>query len=139
VTFEGPFKKEASDNNYTVGEDLADYLVEGLKERGFEIKSVEDVEFAFLIKCISGTIKYEIMVGLDSIYNRYWEVSLNPRYGFFSRLLGQIEEKELEELLKGIHTVLKLNSSIVGIRWYKSYGDQDSIKNKDYSTYPVDV
>ena len=138
VTFDGAFNKKVQKNNYIAGQDLAEYLAKRLEEQSFIINSIENIEYAFLIKCLSGKIEYEIMVSLDSIYNRYWEITFKPRYGFIQKLFGKNEDEELGYLLKSVNDILEKDNSIFDIRWYKYYGDQNVIKNKKYSTNPLE-
>lgn len=139
VTFDAPFDKGIQDEEPNIaGEDLARYLADELTSQGFEIKSVENVEFAFEIICLSGTIEYEVMVGLDVIHNKWWEVAVKQKYGFFAKLFGKNEDEELGNLLKSLDKILKSNTSVKDIKWYRSYSDVDSLKNKKHFNSPVE-
>lgn len=140
MTFDAPFnKKIQQDEEYNIaGEDLANYLAEELIKRGFLVNKVENIEFAFEIKCMSGTIEYEIMVALDVLYHERWEIAVQPRYGFWARLFGKNEDQELGGLLNGINDILKENASVTDIKWYRQYSNPDSLKNKKFFNSPVE-
>ncbi len=137
VTFEAPFSKVVQRDYHIVGGDLAGYLAENLKQRGFVVKSAQNIEYAFEIKCLSGQIEYGMTIGLDTVYNKRWEVAVQPRYNFLDKLFGKNEDKELSDLLNTVDAILHSDQAISDIKWYKSYNDPDSLKHKPYFEGPV--
>lgn len=139
VTFDAPFNKEIQEEEPNIaGEDLSGYLAEELTKKGFLINKVENIEYAFEVKCMSGSIEYEIMVGLDVVYKKWWEVVVKPKYGFLAKLFGKNEDQELGSLLNGINDILKGNTLVTDIKWYRQYSDIDSLKNKKFFNSPAE-
>jgi hypothetical protein len=112
-------------------------LAAGLRARGFASSEPEDQEFAHFFRCRSGSREYEIMAAFDFVEGDSWEVNCPPTLGFFPRLLGKTEEKELSSLIGAIHAVMQSNSRVKEMLWYtssggKSNGSPDPIQ----SAYP---
>jgi len=101
---------------------FAEAIVAGLRVRGFHAADPEDVEFAHLIKCSSGQVRYEIMIGFDHDDQRTWEVSCPPTLGFLARLFGRSEDRELGDLLRAVHDTVLKDERVAKVRWHPRYG-----------------
>jgi hypothetical protein len=104
--------------------EVAAALAAGLRAKGFSPSAPKDQEFAHFLRCASGPHEYEIMVAFDFVDGHTWEVSCPPVLGFFSRLRGKTEEKELSPLIKAVHETMQSNSHVKEMEWYPSYGDK---------------
>jgi hypothetical protein len=66
------------------------------------------------------------MVAFDFVEGHTWEVSCPPVLGFFSRLFGKTEEKELFSLIGAIHAAMQSNPRVKEMLWYPSCGDKSN-------------
>jgi hypothetical protein len=106
---------------------VASTLIAGLRAKGFTPSEPEDQEYAHSFRCPSGRFNYEIMVAFDFVDGgRTWEVSCPPSLGFFSRLFGQNEDKELSALIKAIHETMTSEGHAQRLQWYPRYGDKSN-------------
>jgi hypothetical protein len=64
------------------------------------------------------------MVAFDFVDGSAWEISCPPVFGFFSRLLGRNEDKELSALIKALHETMEINSRVKEMHWHPSYADK---------------
>jgi hypothetical protein len=106
--------------------EIAANLAAGLRARGFSPSEPEDQEFAHFFRCRSGSRDYEIMVAFDFVEGRSWEVNCPPTLGFFPRLFGKTENKELSSLVDAIHGVMQSNPRVKDMVWYASAGDKSN-------------
>src|SRR5438270_509469 len=102
--------------------EMASALTAGLRARGFSASEPEDQEYAHFFRCTSGPREYEVMAAFDFVEGQTWEVSCKPVLGFFSRLFGKTEEKELSALIMAIHETMRSNPRVQEMHWYPSYG-----------------
>jgi hypothetical protein len=106
--------------------EIATSLAAGLRAKGFSPSEPKDEEFAHYFRCPCGGREYEIMTAFDFMDGHTWEVSCPPRLGFFSRLLGRTEEKELSTLIMAIHDTIHANPHVKEMHWYPAYGDESN-------------
>ena len=104
--------------------DVAEDLVVGLRAMGFNPSDPEDQVFVHFVYCSSGEHRYEIMIAFDFVGEALWEISCPRRFGFFAKLFGKREDKELSALIQAIHRVVEKNPKVKEMRWHPKYGDK---------------
>ena len=102
---------------------IADVMFQGLKARRFQVSEPNDIEFAHEIRCRSGDLEYELMIGFNHEDDKSWQVSCPPVLGFWSRLLGRSEVSEHERLIRAIHDILQTEPRFNDVRWQKDFGN----------------
>ena len=121
------------------GRPLAELVVSGLRKRGFNASDVINEEPFFVTRCRSGEYEYQILSFLTypDPAGPVWEVSCAPTIGFWGKLFGKSEDKELGPLLDAIHDTLKSDSHIKEMRWFpESSVSSDPFAEKKYATSP---
>lgn len=121
------------------GRRLGELVVEGLRQRGFTTSDVQYKEPFFVTRCRSGKRTYPIVAYLaySDDMGPVWAVYCQRTIGFWDRLVGRYEEKELSRVLEAIHDVLLQNSRITDIRWFPE-PPFDPFSEKKYGISPID-
>lgn len=121
------------------GRALAELVVSGLRKRGFNASDVMNEEPFFVTRCRSGDYEYQILSCLAYADDTapVWEVSCPPTIGFWGKLFGKSEEKELGPLLDAILDTLKSDGRIKEMRWFREPSiSPDPFAAKNYATSP---
>jgi hypothetical protein len=121
VRFKGNFNKEVQDE--IQGRDLAEFIAEQLKQKNFEVLSVENEEIWFTVNVISDPTEYHLMVSHSPTEEDFWEITCPRTLGAFARLRGKSEDAELRNLIDALDEILHAEKTITDIKWYSDYGD----------------
>ena len=86
------------------GRPLGKLVVEGLRARGFTTSDVQYEEPFFVTRCRSGERTYPILAYLaySDDTGPAWVVCCHRTIGFWGRLLGKSEDRELSGVLEAI-------------------------------------
>ena len=117
VTFQSTFPVDI--DKHPRGEELADYLAARLRERGFEIVSVDNYDdFAWSLD-FKTTFSPWLLVGHvgDGVYE--WLIQINSGIGWLGRFFGRSDQQLLQSVTKSLHTILTEDACFSEIRWHE--------------------
>jgi len=104
----------------------AEAITRGLASRGIELDAPEWQDFMYEIRCTVKDRNYAVWFSFDYVGWEWFELSYNPTLGFFSKLFGKNEAKEMTQLSSALNSVLREISGITEVRWYeKPMGNPD--------------
>jgi hypothetical protein len=120
------------------GKELAELLVKSLRIQGFEVGSVEALEYGYSIACCSGDRSFEIEVTVDDhIEMRRWNVQCPSSLDTLDWLLGQSDFVAHRTLLTAIHNALIGSDRIRDIRWFPEYEPPAYLEDRNAMSAPV--
>ena len=119
------------------GRQLGELVVNGLRARGFETSDVQYEEPLFVTRCRSGEHVYPVFsyVLYPEKSGAPWVVSCERQIGFWGRLLGRSEEKDMGLVLDAIEDILRNDARITDMRWFGK-APCDPFSEKKYATSP---
>jgi hypothetical protein len=133
------FKSLAKGQDRVPGRPLGQLIVNGLRARGFQASDLEYEEPFFVTRCQSGEHIYPVFsyVLYPDKAGAPWMVCCEPQVGFWGKLFGKSEEKDIGSVVDAIHDTLKNDAHIRDIRWFK-IAPYEPFSEKKYATSPRD-
>jgi hypothetical protein len=102
------------------GREFGDFVVEGLRKRGFQASDNQCEEPFFVTWCRSGDWEYKVFCYLytPDEASPVWVVECPATIGFWGKLTGKSEERELSAVLAAIDDTLKSDARVKETRWF---------------------
>jgi hypothetical protein len=116
------------------GRELAEFLVERLRAKGYAIEEPKSEDLGYLIKWRNKPYAFEINVWVDDLFQfDRWTLQTSwRRCGFwFSRSrIDQKSLKDLKGLLETLDQILKDSDKIRDLRWFPSFEPPRELKRQ---------
>jgi hypothetical protein len=120
------------------GEELADFLIEGLADHGIAAQRSDDADFQHYLECNCGDSQIKLAVGLDVFDDNgddHWSIMLccRPSKSFFRR---KVPSSDTLPILHAISDTIGKTERIKDIRWYPLFDTPEALSLIPYSHGP---
>lgn len=119
------------------GEELADFLAEGLADHGIAARKADDADFQHYLECDCGNSQIELAVGVDVFDDNgddHWSIMLcRPSKSFFRR---KGPSSDTLAILHAVSETIGKSERITDIRWYPLFDTPETLSLIPYSHGP---
>jgi hypothetical protein len=117
---------------------VADLIVKGLRERGFDIRNVEAVGYGYIVECESRTHSLTVSIWADDPWDvGRWNVECPHSGPWWARYTSHPDQSAHRRLVMAVHEILLENQGIRDVRWFPAYDSPDNLKDRNAGTSPL--